>query len=216
MRSAAKRNCRKSQREAARERRQRDPEPATEDEDLEVAFPHIQLVMELQESPLSSPPVSPASPGELDYGVVLDMVQNINNRLGDMNLDTERIRSVCNGLLRDYRDRDEVIGNLTRLVKETLDRPTSHQPHRDAVTPNPIVRPDLIDDKGNLRAADIGITWQGSDTFLHRRQGSWTECCGTSSTTSTGDVDALRTGAGTCLVSHVNTTTGTTVVLGGH
>ena len=167
MRSAAKRNRRKSQREAARERRQRDPEPTTKDKDLEVAFPHIQPVMELQESPLSSPPVSPTSPGELDYGVVLDMVQKINSRLGDMNLDTERIRSVCDGLLRDDRDRDEAIGNLTRLVKETLDRPTSHQPHRDAVTPHPIVRPDFVDDKGNLRAADIGITWQGSDTFLH-------------------------------------------------
>ena len=83
-----------------------------------------------------------------------------------MNLDTERIRSVCVGLLRGYRDRD-AIGNLTILVKETLDHPASHQPHRDAVTPHPIVRLDLIDDEGNLRAADIGITWQGSDTFLH-------------------------------------------------
>ena len=89
------------------------------------------------------------------------------SRLRDMNLDTERIRSVCDGLLRDYRDRDAAIGNLTRLVKETLDRPVSHHAHMDAVTPHPIVRPDLIDDKGNLRAADIGITWQGSDTFLH-------------------------------------------------
>ena len=123
--------------------------------------------MVLPESPSSSPPISPASPGELDYGVVLDMVQKINSRLGDMNLDTERIRSVCDGLLRDYRDRDAAIGNLTRLVKETLDRPASHQPHMDAVTPHPIVRLDLIDDKGNLRATDIGITWQGSDTFLH-------------------------------------------------
>ena len=123
--------------------------------------------MVLPESPSSSPPVSPASPGELDYGVVLDMVQKINSRLGDINLDTERIRSVCDGLLRDYRDRDAAIGNLTRLVKETLDRPASHQPHRDAVTPHPIVRPDLIDDEGNLRAADIGMTWQGSDTFVH-------------------------------------------------
>ena len=123
--------------------------------------------MVLPESPSSSPPISPTSPGELDYGVVLDMVQKINSRLGDMTMDTERIRSVCDGLLRDYRDRDAAIGNLTRLVKETLDRPASHQPHMDAVTPHPIVRPDLIDDEGNLRAADIGIPWQGSDTFLH-------------------------------------------------
>ena len=113
--------------------------------------------MDLPESPSSSPPLSP-SPGELDYGVVLDMVQKINGRLGPLNLDTENIRSVCDGLLRDYQDRDKAIGNLTRLVKETLDRPAPHQPHMDAVTPHPIVRPDLIDDKGNLRAADIGMT----------------------------------------------------------
>ena len=57
--------------------------------------------------------------------------------------------------------------SFTRLVKETLDRPASHQPNRDAVTPHPIVRRDLIDNEGNLHAADIGTTWQGSETFLH-------------------------------------------------
>ena len=41
-------------------------------------------VMELRESPLSSPPASPASRGELDYSVVLTMVQKINNQMGDM------------------------------------------------------------------------------------------------------------------------------------
>ena len=95
------------------------------------------------------------------------MVQKINGQLGTLNLDTENIRSICDGFLRDYKARDQAIGNLRRLVKETLDRPVPRQPHIDAVTPHPIVRPDLIDDKGNLRAADIGITWQGSDTFLH-------------------------------------------------
>ena len=119
--------------------------------------------MELQES---SPSASPASQGELDYNVVLTMVQKINNQLGDMNVDNEKIRSVCNGLLRDYQIRDEAIG-LTRLVKETLDRPASHHPHRNAVAPHPIIQPDLIDVDGNLCAADIGITWQGSETFLH-------------------------------------------------
>ena len=88
--------------------------PATEDEDLEVAFPHIQPAMESQLSSL---------PGELDYSVVLTKVQRINNQLGDMNVDNEKIRSVCDGLLRDYQIRDEAIANFTRLVKETVDRP---------------------------------------------------------------------------------------------
>ena len=138
--------------------------PATEDEDLEVAFPHIQPVME---SPLSSPPASPASQGELEYSVVLTMVQKINNQLGDMNVDNEKIRSVCDGLLPDYQIRDEAITNLTRLVRETVDRPAPHRPHRDTAAPHPMVPADLIDADGNLRAADIGITWQGSETFIH-------------------------------------------------
>ena len=77
MRSAAKRHRRKTQREAARERRQQDPAPAT-DEDIEVAFPHMQPAMDSQ---LSSPPASRISQGELDYTVVLTMVQKINNQL---------------------------------------------------------------------------------------------------------------------------------------
>ena len=55
-------------------------------------------------------------------------------------------------------------------MKETLDRPVPRQVqpnHVDTAKPHPIIQPDLIDDRGNLRAADIGITWRGSDTFLH-------------------------------------------------
>ena len=98
---------------------------------------------------------------------MLDLFQKINSHLGDMNFVTGRIRSICDGLLRDYRDWNAAIGNLTRLMKETLDHPASHQPHKDAVTPHPIVQLDLIDDNGNLRAADFGMIWQGLDTFLH-------------------------------------------------
>ena len=126
MRSAAMRHRRKTQREAARERRQQDPVLAT-DEDLEVVFPHIDPAMEspinspdpAMESQLHSPPASPISQGELDYTVVLTMVQKL--KLGDMYTDNDKIRSVCDGLLRDYRLRDEAIDNLTRLVKKAVD-----------------------------------------------------------------------------------------------
>ena len=46
----------------------------SEEEDPEIMFPRAQSVMDLPGSPSSSPPLSPASPGELDYDVVLDMV----------------------------------------------------------------------------------------------------------------------------------------------
>ena len=119
------------------------------------------------DSQLNSPPASPISQGELDFTVVLTMMQKINDQLGDMHTDNDKIRSVCDVLLRDYQLRDEAITNLTRLVMEAVNRPATHRPHQDTTGPHAMVPPDLIDADGNLRAADIGITWQGSETFLH-------------------------------------------------
>ena len=121
--------------------------PATEDEVLEVAFSAHPTIYG----------ITAVFTSELDYSVV----QKINNQLGDMNVDNEKIRSVCDGLLRDYQIRDEAI------VKETVDRLAPHHLHRDTAAPHSMVPPDLIDADGNLRAADIGIRWQGSETFLH-------------------------------------------------
>ena len=178
MGSAAKRQRKKTQREAARVRRQVDPEPAGEEEELEILFKNTRPGMDSPRSPSPSLLEHPVSPGELDYGVVLDMVQQINSKLGLLNLDNDKIRSICDGLLRDYQERDRAFGDLTKLVqenmeltklvRENMDRPTVHQPRQDVATPHPIIRPDLIDSGGNLRATDIGITWQGSDAFLHR------------------------------------------------
>ena len=33
--------------------------------------------------------------------------------------------------------------------------------------PQPVLQTDVIDEEGNLRAADIGITWENNETFLH-------------------------------------------------
>ena len=52
-------------------------------------------------------------------------------------------------------------------MKEAVDCPVPHRLHRDTAAPHAVVPPDLIDADGNLRAADIGIAWQGSETFLH-------------------------------------------------
>ena len=60
-----------------------------------------------------------------------------------------------------------MIGDLTGLVKKGLDRPVERRHQQDALAPHPIIQQDLIDNEGNLRAADIGITWEGSETFLH-------------------------------------------------
>ena len=75
MKSAAKKIRKKTQREAARIKRQAAPGPVSEDEDPEV---HFRPVMDCPDSP---PPSPPASPGEADYGLVLDMVENLKDKL---------------------------------------------------------------------------------------------------------------------------------------
>ena len=164
MRSAAKKIRKKSQREAARVKRQGAPGPVSEDEDPEV---HFRPVMDRPESPPLSPPASPTSQGEADYGLVLDMVESLRDKLSALNLDKNNIKAACDALLQQCGDQCVAFGDLTRLVKESLDGRAPQQPQMEAVTPHPIIRSDLIDDRGNLRAADIGITWQGGDTFLH-------------------------------------------------
>ena len=177
MGSDAKRQRNKTQREATRVRRQVDPEPAGEEEEREIFFKNTRPGMDSPRSPSPSLLEPLVSPGELDYWVMLDMVQQINSKLGLLNLDNDQIRSICDGLLRDYQERDRAFGDLTKLVQENMelikliwenmDRPTVHQLRQDVATPHPIIWPDLIHSGGNLRAADIGITWQGSDTFFH-------------------------------------------------
>ena len=33
--------------------------------------------------------------------------------------------------------------------------------------PHPVIQSDMLDEEGNFRAADIGITWEDNETFLH-------------------------------------------------
>ena len=134
MRSAAKNIRKKSQREAARVKRQGAPGPVSEDEDPEV---HFRPVMDRLESPPLSPPASPTSQGEADYGLVLDMVENLKDKLSALNLDNDNIRAACDALRQQCRDQGVAFGDLTRLVKESLDGRAPHQPHMEAVTPHP-------------------------------------------------------------------------------
>ena len=71
--------------------------------------------------------------------MVLTMVQKLNAQLGDMYTDNDKIRSVCDGLPRDYRLRDEAIENLTQLVKKAVDCTATQRPHRDMATPRAMV-----------------------------------------------------------------------------
>ena len=58
--------------------------------------------------------------------------------------------------------------DLSRLVKQSReDQEETRAYAQEETRPHPRIRPELLDGRGNLRAEDIGITWQDGDTFLH-------------------------------------------------
>ena len=197
MKSVTKRNRRKSQREAARLKRQGVPGPTLDDEEMEV---HFSQTMDTPDPPLASPPHSPTNQeettqGETDYAVVLDMVQNLRDKLCALNLDNANIRAACDALRRQCQDQGVAFGDLSQLVKQSLEGRQFQQPREETGRPHPLIRPDLIDSRGNLCATDIGITWQGSDTFLHGVRVAGPEEDIEDTRHTTGDVDTIPAGA---------------------
>ena len=116
MKSSTKGSRRKTQREAAREKRQRDPVSDGEAEESEIALRTTELPTDPPSPVPRSPPGSPSVSADVQYQDVLDMVQRLNKELSLINLDNDKIRSVCNQLLKDNQARDQAIGDLTGLV----------------------------------------------------------------------------------------------------
>ena len=161
--SRVKKNKRKAQREAVRIKHQMDSVHT------KIAFRPI-VRPETDHSPPTPQLVSPgssASSSETQYGAMMDMVRKLNSEINSITLDNDKIRTVCEKLLYDNRDRDRAMCDLTGLVKRSLVPSSGRLPQPDTFQPHPIIRPDLIDNNGNLRATDIGITWAGSAAFLH-------------------------------------------------
>ena len=56
------------------------------------------------------------------------------------------------------------------MVREYGSSPEATRPYgrsQGTTRPHPTIPADVMDGEGNLRAADIGITWEGNETFLH-------------------------------------------------
>ena len=56
--------------------------------------------------------------------------------------------------------KDKTLADLAEVVKEYGLTSTTRRTQ-------PVLREDVIDEDGNLRAADIGITWEDNETYLH-------------------------------------------------
>ena len=169
VRSAVKKNRRKSQREAARLQKQADAVLAME-EDEEVHFKRPDTVPDTPRvSRTNSPDREEGDDREAkDYTAVLEMVKTVRDRLTALVLDNTNIRAACDDLRRQCHSQGVAFGDLSRLVKQSReDQEESRADTWEETRPHPRIRPELLDGGGNLRARDIGITWQDGDTFLH-------------------------------------------------
>ena len=103
-----------------------------------------------------------------DYTAVLEMVKTVRDRLTALVLDNTNIRAACDDLRRQCHSQGVAFGDLSRLVRQTReDQEETRAYAHEETGQHPRIRPELLDAGGNLRARDIGITWQDGDTFLH-------------------------------------------------
>ena len=137
-----------------------------EEEELEV---HFGKPIIGPNSPQASPLPDPEDSiqGEADYATVLVLVNNLRDKLAALNLDNDNIRAACDALRQQCHSQGVAFGDLSQLVRQSLEGRHEQQTQEEPRRPHPIIRPELIDGGGNLRAEDIGITWQDGDTFLH-------------------------------------------------
>ena len=168
VRSAVKKSRRKSQREAARLQKQADAVLAME-ENEEIHFNRPETIPDTPRvSRNNTPDPEDEDRGERDYTVVLEMVKAVRDRLAALILDNTNIRAACDDLRRQCHSQGVAFGDLSRLVKQSReDQEETRAYAQEETRPHPRIRPELIDGGGNLRAEDIGITWQDRDTFLH-------------------------------------------------
>ena len=169
VRSAIKKIRRKSQREAARLQRQADAIRAMEEEE-EIHFKRSETVPDTPRVSRSNTPDPEDGDdrGAKDYTAVLEMVKTVRDRLTALVLDNTNIRAACDELRRQCHSQGVAFGDLSRLVKQSReDQKETRAYSHEGTGPHPRIRPELLDGGGNLRAQDIGITWQDGDTFLH-------------------------------------------------
>ena len=163
-----KRNKRKTQREAARAQKQAETDLAMEEEE-DLYFNRPESTPDTPRvSRNNTPDPEESKQRETDYTVVLEMVQNVRDRLAALILDNTNIRAACDDLRRQCHSQGVAFGDLSRLVKQSReDQEETRAYTQEETRPHPRIRPELIDGGGNLRAEDIGITWQDGDTLLH-------------------------------------------------
>ena len=168
VKSAIKKSRRKSQREAARVQKQTDAALAMEEEE-EIVFKRPRTVPNTpRASRTNTPDPDDREEEPRDYTAVLQMVKTVRDQLTALVLDNTNIRAACDDLRRQCHSQGVAFGDLSRLVSQTREDQEETRAYSHGETgPHPRIRQELLDAGGNLRARDIGISWQDGETFLH-------------------------------------------------
>ena len=166
--SAAKRARRKKLAHERQERelhlsrptRQMDPidlsDPEMEQDEENVRFaPRGQSV---EQKPATPAPAQTAT-GCMDTDIV-NMIKTLNGAIAAISRDTACIQRAYEQLRAENVARDKTLADLAEIVKEYGLTSANRRPQ-------PVLREDVVDRDGNLRGADIGITWDDNETFLH-------------------------------------------------
>ena len=117
--------------------------------------------------------ITPSSPGRVQAVLdcdIANMVKTLNGAIAAVSQDTARIQRIYQQLCTENIVRDKALADLTTMVREYGSSPAATQPYGSSpptTRPRPAMQADVLDADGNLRAADIGITWEDNETFLH-------------------------------------------------
>ena len=164
--SAAKRARRKKlaherqDRELARQTRQMDPvdltDPESEQEEKEVRFaPRGQSTEQMPATPATAQAASSCVSED-----IANMIRTLNGAIAALSRDTASMQKAYIQLRAENVARDKTLADLAEVVKEYGLASATRRPQ-------PVLPGDVVDGEGNLRAADIGITWEDNETFLH-------------------------------------------------
>ena len=134
-----------------------------EEDDPEILFPA--RAQEPEE--LVTPPRRAQEAIDCD---IVNMVKTLNGAIAAVSQDTGRIQRAYQQLCAENMARDKALAELTAMVREygsSLEAKRPYGRSQGTNRPRPTIQAGVMDGEGNLRATDIGITWEGNETFLH-------------------------------------------------
>ena len=107
----------------------------------------------------ATPKTVQAATGCMEEDIV-NMIKTLNGAIAAISRDTVCIQRAYEQLRAENVARDKTLADLAEIVKEYGLTSANRRPQ-------PVLREDVVDRDGNLRGADIGITWDDNETFLH-------------------------------------------------